>query len=202
MASGTETTTLDFIDNISVPSNVFEPAGNEYSALMDLRVGMQHLYDNVRACDEFVRQRINPDGTMKCQVLGNHPSLAGANQPMISCSFHWYALAACQYVKIIGCIARENGSNLLPAEYVKQVIPDVLVYRNKVAAHYAWTSPDKRDTQVQNELSKLPSLRFMNTAFHVGGLTLNRNGETATFPEWSIQSVHARLRKRYWPERA
>jgi len=199
-------TTLDHLDNIAVPGDVFQMPTNEYWALVCLKDGLEFIFRQVRKCDELARQRPNPEGKLKVLSMGNDPLLAEFPKGLLTCSFHWYAVTACQYVRTVGAIARQHDSKRpLPTQYVRNVIPEVLAFRDKVAAHFAWTMKNKHDCEADRKLSVMPQLRFQDDACHVGGwnLTVKSSPETSTskaIVAWSVADVHERLRKRYWPE--
>jgi hypothetical protein len=47
----TAVTVLDYIDNITVPGNVFHEPANEYWALICFQHGMEFLYHQAHRCD-------------------------------------------------------------------------------------------------------------------------------------------------------
>jgi len=139
--TGTTVTILDHIDNIEVPGNVFQAPANEYWALICLRQGMECLYRLAHHCDQVVKSQVNPDGNVRTLLLGNHPAVNQLPKALLTCGFHWYSISACQYVKTVGAIARKlDPARPLPHEYAKRIIPDVLTFRNKVAAHFVWAT--------------------------------------------------------------
>ena len=198
-------TTLDHIDNIRVPGRPFNEAANEYSALICLWHGLEFLYNQVSHSDQVVKQRLNSDGNVRAFVSGNHPAFDGISRTLLTCAYHWYAVSACQYVRTIGAIAyRNDESRPAPLEYVESVIPEVLVFRDKVAAHFAWSTQHREDNDAERLASVMPQLTFVNDSFHVGAFTLYvRHGDKAsrsdTIKRWSICEIHNRLRERYWP---
>jgi hypothetical protein len=89
---------------------------------------------------------------------------------------------------------------------VKSVIPDVLAFRDKVAAHFAWATQHGKDNDAERAFSVMPPLSFVRRSFRVGALTLYvRRGDNAsksdTISPWSISEIHRQLRERYWPHR-
>jgi hypothetical protein len=106
---------------------------------------------------------------------------------------------------MVGAIAcRQDASRPLPPHYVAAVMPDVLAFRDKVAAHFAWSTQHSKDNDAERLASILPPLSFEDDSFYVGGLTvtLHRDGKDSrsqSIAPWSICKVHERLRARYWP---
>ena len=205
MAS-TDTTILDHIDNITVPGNVFREPANEYWALICLRHGMEFLHHQALRCDQAIKEQVNPDGNVRFAGGGNVPAFNQVPKTLLTCTFHWYAISACQYVRTVGAIAYQLDSNRpLPPEYVKNVIPEVVVFRDKVAAHFAWSTQNNRDNDAERLASILPPLTFVDDSFYVGGFTVavRRSGKTSNsqaIKQWSLCKVHEALRERYWPE--
>lgn len=198
-------TVLDHIDQITVSGTVFEQPTNEYWALICLRDGMEFLYRQARECDELVRRQVNPDGNLKYFGAGNLPEMRTVPKSLLTCAFHWYAISACQYVRTVGAIAyRNDRTRPLPPSYVSKVIPDVLAFRDKVAAHFAWSTQHSKDNDADRLASVLPSLTFVDDSFHVGAWSVDmgragKESSSQSMVPWSICKVHERFRTRYWP---
>ncbi len=198
-------TVLDHIDIITVPGAVFQEPTNEYAALLCLRHGLEFLYRQALRCDQAVKQNVNPKGGLRYFGKGNLPEF-GQIQPLLTCAFHWYAISACQYSRLVGAIAyRQDKARPLPPHYVQGVIPEVLSFRDKVAAHFAWSTENSKDNDAERLASILPPLAFVDDSFHVGAMRvgLSREGKesnSASIAPWSICKIHERLRARYWPD--
>lgn len=203
--SGAAVTVLDHIDNITVPGNVFEQPANEYWALICLRQGMEFLYRQACQYDQVMWQQVNPHGNLKYIGMGNLPEMRSVPTPLLTCAFHWYAISACQYARTVGAIAyRQDATRPLPPHYVVSIMPDVLAFRDKVAAHFAWSTQHSKDNDAERLASILPPLTFVGDSFHVSGFSvaLRRAGKESSsqsIAPWSICKVHERLRARYWP---
>ena len=189
-----------------MPGDVFHEPANEYWALICLQHGMEFLYRQASHCDLAVKQRVNPNNDVNFFGSGNFPAFDCVPKTLLTCSFHWYAISACQYVKTVGAIAYRLDSNRpMPNEYAKRVIPSVSVFRDKVAAHFSWTTENRRDNDAERLASILPPLTFQNDSFHVGGWTValrrgDKSSQSDAIKPWSLCKVHEELRKRYWPE--
>jgi hypothetical protein len=201
-----EWTILDYVDDIKVLGRVFDEPANEYWALVCLRHGLELLYRQAARCDKLVQQDLEAKSDAHGVRFVNDPAFHQVPKPLLTCAFHWYAVAACQYVRTVGAIAyRNDHTRSLPLHYVKSVIPEVLAFRDKVAAHFAWTTQHGRDNDAERAVSVMPPLGFQQGSFHVGLFEVyKRSGGTASTSEsiapWSISEVHPQLRKRYWPE--
>ena len=201
-----ESTILDHIDGIQVPGQVFERPANEYWALVCWRQGMEFLYNQVSVSDKIARENMNPDGNLKVVTWGNSPGLEGLPKGLITCAFHWYAVSACQYVRTVGAIAyRQDNSLPLPHEYVKDVIPDVLAFRDKIAAHLAGMTQNSNDNEAERLMSLMPSLGFSDDSLCVNPMILTKSSggqvsDSSILKPWSISKVHQQMRERYWPD--
>ncbi len=199
-------TILDHIDDIKVPGNVFFEPANEYWALLCLKKGLDFLYRHVDRIDAATRDRINPTGNLKVFSHGNDPETVDVPKQLLTCSFHWYAISACQYVRTIGAIAyKQDDSRPKPLKYVQAVIPEVLAFRDKVAAHFAWSTKHSQDNDAERLASIMPPLTFIDDSWQVGAMQtgISQNGKVSTsaaLKPWSISQIHLSLVKRYWPE--
>jgi hypothetical protein len=197
-------TTLDHVEGISVPGDVFAKPANEYLALICLWNGMEFLYRHARQCDEVARMRVNPDGNVQFVGSGSVPIFDGIPRALLTCSFHWYAISACQYVRLVGAIAyKQDSSRPLPKAYAETIIPEVVAFRDKVAAHFAWGTENKRDNDAERLASVIPPLNFCSDTWEVGTYKVTLSGKKTYSSEaiqpWSLCRVHERLRDRYWP---
>jgi hypothetical protein len=202
--STTATTVLDHIDNISVPGDVFERPVNEYWALVCLRDGLEFLYRQAVQCDRIAIEGLGlQDGDMFVGS-GNVPGLSRVSQTLLTCAFHWYAVSACNYAKVVGAIGhRQDSGRPSPGDYVKAVMPEVLAFRDKVGAHIAWATQNSRDNEAERIASALPPLSFVGDSFEVAALTVGfgtpeKYSTSQAITPWSIRKVHERLQRRYW----
>lgn len=212
------TTTLDYVDNIVVPGDVFREPTNEYWALMCLWQGMEHLNAQVVKCELTAKESVEsgaeqlfsfaPDLKIKVEGLtsfGRMPEAIRGATKLLTMSFHWYAISACQFVCLVGAIAKRlNDSRPLPNEYAEPIIPEVVAFRNKVAAHFAWSSENNRDNDAERLASILPPLGYNHGRICVGSMTVqlrqgSKSSTSSDIKEWSLSEVHERLMKRYLP---
>ena len=197
-----EFTTLDHIDNIAVPGNPFAAPTNEYYALLCIRAGLEFLYRQAEECDQIALKQLDPN--KQYFSFGNDPHLTGIPKQLLVCAFHWYSISACQYVRTVGAIAYlQDNSCPKPLEYIKSVIPEVLAFRDKVAAHFAWSSKNSQDNDAERLASILPQITFVKDTFHVQAFTVSminsgKSSNSKVMQPWSITKIHQRLRDRYW----
>ena len=135
-------------------------------------------------------------------------SLAGGlfdNYPMgyLSCVFQWYAISACNYAQLIGWFVTRDKKQT--RSYVEKVLPRVLEYRNKVAAHMSITVPYQSDNEADQATSILTQLSYTKRRLCAGALSpilLVDGKEVASSQNlsWSLTEEHSQLRLRYWPD--
>jgi len=199
-------TILDHIDDIRAPKGVFDPPGNEYWQIVRLWMGMEFLYRQAKHADDDAGAALNPDGGAKVVLFNHIPT--SAPPALLECGFDWYAISACQFVRLIGEIGHRADPMKHPlngSEYLVKIIPEVKAYRDKVAAHFAWVTENKRDNAAERSISVFPKLQFENDSIVVQGFVLTqRMGGKVTSSEslkpWSLRKTHEELRKRYQPE--
>jgi len=196
-------TTLDYIDKIKVDEDVFAEPCNEYWALTFLWEGMEFLYRHTQHYDHVVKKRVDPECKRDVFICGNHPALQGVPIRLLTSAFHWYAISACQYVTTVGNIAYKADSNRqLPNKYRDSVIPGLVIFRNKIAAHFAWSTQNKRDNDAERIASIIPQISFKNNSFYIGNWAARvrrscRESDSMTIKPWSLSKVHESLRERY-----
>ncbi len=202
----TTITVLDHIDGISVPGEPLRAPVNEYSALVCFRRGLQVLHDQASKYDAIAQERLGAKPGSKLTVWGPHERLSEIPLDYLTCVFHWYAITACQYVRVIGEIAhRQDGARPTSQAYAADVIPAVLAFRDKVAAHLAGMTRNSHDSDAERAISLMPPVGFSDGAFHVGLFTMTmrkagQQSDSAAIVPWSIAGVHEQLRQRYWPQ--
>ena len=83
-------------------------------------------------------------------------------------------------------------------------MPEVLAFRDKVAAHFAWSTQNSKDNDAERLASILPPLTFEDDSFYVGAYSValrsaGKESNSQSIAAWSICKVHERLRVRYFP---
>lgn len=199
-------TVLDHVENLVVAGTPFKRPANEYWALLCQQRGLSAIKGFAEACDQIAKKAI-PNNAAKFFGMGNLPGTEGVDRQLLSCCFEWYAISACQYVRLIGAIVFGAAAN--PGQevdkYTNRVIPNVRAFRDKVAAHYAWATKNSRDNDAEREASVMPTITVIDGKFHAAGMTLHltrggRSSSSASLKPWSICDVHRSLARRYWPE--
>lgn len=194
--------TLDHIDHLVLEGDEEVHHGNELVALSHLKLGLNFLYSQVSKVESVVLARLDP--SKEVWALGNAPFLDGIPQGLIVCSFHWYAVSACNYVHLVGWLT--NGHDKPKArEYVEHVAPSMYLFRNKIGAHFALSSPSPKDSQADLERSTMFGVSWYRDRFYAGAynLSVRRKGQSSssrTDMRWSLTEMHELLRARFGEE--
>jgi hypothetical protein len=158
----------------------------EFGAIVYLSAGLEHLYRMVR--DHEVRKLGKPISNIV------HPGVR-------LCAFHWYAVTACNLVKLIGWLRHQQDPAADSSKaYLEKVLPAVLPWRNKVAAHFAIHTPHG-DPLADLRACLIPPTARVNGRYTAGSWTVSitKAGKTSSSQllPWSLTLVHEGLRKRY-----
>jgi len=196
---------IDFIDKLEMPDDKVKIHYNELHSLNYLAAGLKFLYDQVQKLEAEIASRIPKD--KKSFHFSNSPVMKGIPQDLVACSFHWYAVTLCNYAKLVGWLAN-NGDSIKAREYMERVLPQVYLWRHKVAAHFAIIDPQTKgrhpDTAADLAKSVMFPLSFDDDAFYANslGLTMTQKGKSSTSRHdmrWSLTHTHRNLISRYWP---
>lgn len=209
--------TLDTIASITVDSERFF---NECRTLQMLRTGLLGIADNLKRREAAWGQWTQ--GKVKFHVHGLDIDGTKGDLDLIACFFHWFGVSVCNYARLVGfvgCLSRGDFARADlgdPARcrdvkaavdaYVDSVaeLSDVLVWRNKVGAHFAITAPRKDDNISTLDMSVMFPVSFTDGRYRVGELTLTRTSAAGTLrsaiPHWSVTTVFESLLPRYWPD--
>jgi hypothetical protein len=192
---------IDYIANLKLRDEEEVGHFNELSCLSYLATGLRYLYEQVKSVEAEVNKRL--PRSKEYFGFGNAPGMEGVNQALVACAFHWYAVTACNYVKMVGWLSN-NGDSNKAREYMKSVLPQVYLWRNKVAAHFARVEPED-DSPADLAMSVMFPISFEKNAFYTttGSLTLTMSGggKQSTSRQdmrWSMTHTHCDLIDRYW----
>lgn len=201
---GNSETVLDYIDNIKVPGDPFKEPANEYWMLVCLRRGLELLYSKAYKFDEAARKNVNPKGNLKVFGFNVQTGINSVQLSLLTCAYHWYAISACNYARIVGEIAKQQDeSRPSVSKYVEKCMPEVLAFRDKVAAHPAWASGNKKDNDAEQLASVIPQVQWSGDSYKVGSFRLGirksgQSSDSSAIKPWSLVEVHEQLRKRFW----
>ena len=103
-------------------------------------------------------------------------------QDLVACAFHWYSVTVCNYALLVGWILND-GSSKKAKKYQKSVLENVLLWRNKVGAHFAQADPLKDDSFAVRTQSVIFPVGYRDGAFYSPPLTLTFSfTKSRTFP--------------------
>ena len=209
------TVTLDTIAGISVDSNDYF---NECRTLEMLSTGLVGVADNLKRREVAWAQQTG--GKVKFHVYGLDIDGTKGNLDLIACFFHWFGVSVCNFARLVGFVRGLSANEFTRADlndpgrfqdvrssvdsYVGTLaeLSDVLVWRNKVGAHFAITAPHKSDNMSTLDMSVMFPVTFTNGQYRVGELTLTRKNaastHTSAIPCWSVTEVFESLIPRYW----
>ncbi len=210
--------TFDHIENLTFPVDQFH---NEFQAFRTLGSGALHVARQVWEIEQREKLR---RGTAVITFAGTDlpPQIAD----LIPNLFAWFCINTCNLARTVGFI-RAVGVGIVDRETLGEAqsqatlrkaineyldgIPEiepVKVWRNKVAAHPAFTAPESKGTNKDSysflELTSIYPVNWMSDRFTVGGTFIRRSFvdgtiEDAKLPQWSVTEITESLRRRYWP---
>jgi hypothetical protein len=188
--------TLDFLEQWTLPPNLEQQFSNDLSARRVLWFGLEHLYDTVASCERIYADHFASNK--------GEPSAEAVNSILLArCAFDWYSVSACNFVSLVGWIANKAGLTKEPHDqYLKKVLPELRIHRHKMAAHYSRHSPKNDSYALQVASTMLFSLPWVNGHFVANAMkvAVRRQGVSSDSSElvpWSLVEVHDRLRSRY-----
>lgn len=211
---------IDKILNVKIVPSKYN---NEFNALMQLRTGMELLYDNTKTYEIDIFQK-NKEKKITFIGFPDNNDLIPYNISIVLPSyFHWFGNSLINYSRLTGyIIGRENGEILdediqfepqrkkiknYCDSYVKSIpeLIEVLKWRNKVSAHFALTDPRNEDNIATMNSSIIFPINFINNRFRttggIYGITCENNLTfESEIPNWSITEVFEKLNDRFWSD--
>jgi len=182
--------TLDRQVGLNLTAEEVSASWNKIERLKDLIVGMDALYNQVRAAEE--KRRAMHRGMMVFS-FGDTPRL-------FSAYFDWYAINACRTFKIIahlGNVFSKPGFKTAKHrdDYPGAVCGAVMVWRNKIAAHYSFTDRRRDDNQADIEASTISNIAWFDDRYFAGLMKSILGRGTNTYRsqhkyEWSLTQFH------------
>lgn len=193
-----ENWTVDYVEGLHVPTKDY---GGAIPPLKMLWFGMSHIYERVKSAQATERGDVwTSVATLAYKAderIGREPYL------LVYSMFHWYSVSACNLVGLIGrvLIDSKQTEHKRPSGYVDEIIPSVKLWRNKIGAHFAVTTPTKRDSDAMKGLSIYNSIRLRNGVIEVVPLQVRmqdggRRSE-AELKRWALTEVHEQLDDRF-----
>lgn len=198
---------IDHLNNISIEEDNFHA---ECSTLKCLKFGIFSLAGNVRAMEIDLNKN---DGL----VFSMSPSMPRdiRKSAILACFYHWFTNSICNYLRLVAYLEGiskdikflSDNSNKTKKQrdeyyrdYLEKTIPDILVWRNKVTAHFAKTDPREGDNIATLEASVMYPVTFIKPYLKAGALQWHSKGKDSELPGWSLTKIFEDLSSRYWPD--
>jgi len=135
---------------------------------------------------------------------------------LTGCYFHWFATSVVNYARLVSFIGFMNSNrwNLERLsdnpnqkkvkkhcdEYVKRVIPEaIVIWRNKVSAHFAATAPWKDNLGTLQD-SIFNPIAYSEPYFHASLHRLSYGEYQSSLQSWALSKVFEELSPRFWPD--
>lgn len=180
----------------------------------DVGIILNHLKFGIIELANFVREN---EGE-RIDVNGNIPSLFCLQKDIAFtyCSFLWFSTSLVCYLKLIAFydIVQKNNWELndLRSEdiqheytqhcnqYVKDLIPQIVKWRNKVGAHFTLTDPRKDNlTTMINSITEVSFLKpFYYTNVISWGVTDGSSKKDINISQWSATEEYEKLTERFF----
>lgn len=189
---------LDHIKSLELNDTEASKHYNELRSLNYLSQGLWFLYRQVEIYEDVIKEKANPSRITL--IWGNHPELQEIPQDLIACAFHWYSVSVCNYVKLIGWLVNDNDSTKA-RRYMKEVLPEVYLWRNKVGAHFSRIVSREDDNAADLAKSVMFPIIIDDNVFSTNSLTLTLGSNPSRKDmNWSLTAIHRKLILRYWPQ--
>ncbi len=191
---------LDYIDHLE-----FNPGTEDYlfdaeETLARLSQGLFWLYNYTKNFENKVLTRkkdINEIYGLAGKILPNTPS------EWLSSAFIWYSISINNYCRLVAWLSTNDLK--VVNKYPRKIIPRVVMFRHKVAAHFAITDPGN------DNLADLRSSIMTKVIFTKGTLVGGAVSEVYTDENgheirkkhntsWSLVRTHEKLMPRFWPK--
>lgn len=128
--------------------------------------------------------------------------------------FSWFSISLVNYLRLVALVdlcnnkgwassdIKENRQSTKDAcgEYVKSVVPEILLWRNKIGAHFAITDPWYDDNIATLEFSVMNSIIFSKPYYKIG-IVWGTQSTKSDIPQWSLTEIFEKLAPRFWPDK-
>ena len=212
-----ESITLDTIEPVVITDNEYP---NEVGTLHTLHRGLWGLANSVANREYPFKEMVK---SMTFISFGRDVDATTQDIDMVACFFHWFGVSLCNYARLVGFIRGLRNGEFSRADlvdkaktkagvikkaveaYVERVpeLEPVLVWRDKIAAHFAITYPHKEDNIATLDMSVVFPVSYVAPRYRVGAMQMTRSNaagtHTSEIPDWSVTEVYEQLAARYWP---
>lgn len=167
-----------------------------------LAVGLAQLFRSVQEAEALAMSRCadanGPD--VREFAFGNLPELSDVPMDLVECTFRWYAVTACDFVRMATWIAQFDDD--ARKAYADDVLGALQAFRDKVGAHTAGATQNRRDNIAEQKMSSICQISWCGDRFEAAMLTLSVQQATKLFDSsalraWSLTEFHLKLCQRY-----
>lgn len=205
---------IDYISGCDIPES---DGVNELITLNCLAAGLATLTQQVRVLEQPI-QTYEQEKKKKIFFWGFDFDLPPGAEQLLPCYFHWFGTSVCNYARLTGFLtgiatgAFFRSASMDPANYdlIKKhcdaylnSIPElepIIIWRNKVFAHFAMTDPRAKDNAALLDASVMSPITYFDGRFRVGGMVIATSGAKVEMPPWSVTEAFDMLAPRYWPD--
>lgn len=149
--------------------------------------GLQHLRDLIVVLETKQKEKLQVG--QKGQVVALHFEVSESmhEHHMILNSFIWYANSLVPFLKLF-------NKTYKPKRDWRKVFSNELKWRNKVAAHTAYTDSKNEDNKYSQNMSIMMSPGWRNDTYIVGNWCVGDQGNFSHFDwHWSLNATHNKL---------
>lgn len=195
--------TLDYVDKIEFDLN--DPPFTNYHSFGHIQTGLFKLAHEIR--QEELNQQKKDSRIVFSLDFTNSPL-----NDLLVCYFDWFSISLNNYLRLVALFdimtqnnwkskdIKINGAIIgtYCTDYVKRIIPEIYLWRNKISAHFSSTNPRKDDLGTI-ELSVFSFVTYIAPYYEVGGANWSTQGESSNFKRWSVTETFDKLTPRFWP---
>lgn len=177
---------------------------------LNLKDGLQFLAVEMRNFEKQTQEKYSTEGSVLLEVNSKDSS------SLITCVAHWYSVSLLNYLRFIALMKYVNENNLVAHdllcnphsgaiikacnEYSKLLVPNILLWRNKVSAHFAATDLNykNKDANLNDDFDMLSASLHGIPVWKEKYYFMGSDDQPLHY--WSVTKTHEELTDRLWPE--
>jgi hypothetical protein len=193
---------FDSIHPITVSSDQVEACSMVIRTAHVLAHGLALLYHNLRKVERNLIQTFEKKRGVGVRtiVLGRSSELEAVPLEVIECSFRWYAVSLCDFVRCAATLG--NFDKKSRENYSEAVLKEVQAFRDKVGAHTAGLTQNSNDNDAERSFTPCVQISWNSDCFVAGGFGMrvkrsSKVSDTSSLKQWSLTKFHEELCMRY-----
>ena len=197
----------DLLESIEIDNAVEQKYINEINVIHSTWQGVSFLRDRANEINELTKNRINPDGKYKMMILPNDSMISDLPIWLLVNIYNWYSVSLVNMITAITKIWLSESIIRLEQrdDYINKVCEQEKIYRDKIGAHYSFTTKNRNDSDAERTASSFPVICFNGFIWIAcpWRITVQSNGKETTndnMKEWDINSSFLSIQKRYIEE--